>query len=99
MVSEVLRTPTDVGLKLLCVIWNTLSLFSVLNNSWPISMPSYSSFLFGSCYIMEILDLYIKGGGTARRLLEFGQTYVVKPKGEHLATIVWLHGLGDNGSR
>ncbi|EPS73326.1 hypothetical protein M569_01428, partial [Genlisea aurea] len=29
---------------------------------------------------------------------EFGRTYVVKPKGKHLATIVWLHGLGDNGS-
>ncbi|XP_024959596.1 acyl-protein thioesterase 2-like [Cynara cardunculus var. scolymus] len=38
------------------------------------------------------------GGRTARRALEFGQTYVVKPKGKHLATIVWLHGLGDNGS-
>ncbi|KAK4344228.1 hypothetical protein RND71_037322 [Anisodus tanguticus] len=37
--------------------------------------------------------------GTARRAFEFGQTYVVKPKGKHQATIVWLHGLGDNGSR
>ncbi|KAH0735694.1 hypothetical protein KY290_012323 [Solanum tuberosum] len=36
--------------------------------------------------------------GTARRAFEFGQTYVVKPKGKHQATIVWLHGLGDNGS-
>lgn len=24
---------------------------------------------------------------------------MVKPKGKHQATIVWLHGLGDNGSR
>ncbi|XAR67754.1 Lysophospholipase [Bertholletia excelsa] len=33
-----------------------------------------------------------------RRTFEFGRTYVVKPKGKHQATIVWLHGLGDNGS-
>lgn len=38
------------------------------------------------------------GGRTARRAFEFGQTHVVKPKGKHLATIVWLHGLGDNGA-
>jgi lysophospholipase II len=24
---------------------------------------------------------------------------VVRPKGRHLATVVWLHGLGDNGAR
>lgn len=38
------------------------------------------------------------GGRTVRRALEFGRTYVVRPKGRHQATIVWLHGLGDNGS-
>lgn len=38
------------------------------------------------------------GGKTVRRAMEFGRTYVVKPKGKHLATVVWLHGLGDNGS-
>ncbi|KAI8544359.1 hypothetical protein RHMOL_Rhmol08G0290500 [Rhododendron molle] len=38
------------------------------------------------------------GSRTNRRTLEFGRTYVVKPKGRHQATIVWLHGLGDNGS-
>ncbi|XAR50578.1 Lysophospholipase [Bertholletia excelsa] len=38
------------------------------------------------------------GSRTARRTTEFGRTYVVKPKGKHQATIVWLHGLGDNGS-
>lgn len=32
------------------------------------------------------------------RTFEFGPTYVVKPKGKHQATIVWLHGLGDNGN-
>ncbi|XP_041007922.1 acyl-protein thioesterase 1-like isoform X3 [Juglans microcarpa x Juglans regia] len=38
------------------------------------------------------------GGRTARRIVEFGRTYVVRPKGKHQATVVWLHGLGDNGS-
>ncbi|KAK2378681.1 acyl-protein thioesterase [Trifolium repens] len=36
-------------------------------------------------------------GSSARRTLEFGKTHVVRPKGKHQATIVWLHGLGDNG--
>ncbi|KAK1587683.1 hypothetical protein Q3G72_015790 [Acer saccharum] len=39
-----------------------------------------------------------KGSRTARRTFEFGRTHVVRPKGKHQATIVWLHGLGDNGS-
>ncbi|KAG5572591.1 hypothetical protein H5410_062357 [Solanum commersonii] len=38
------------------------------------------------------------GSRTARRTMEFGRTYVVRPKGKHQATMVWLHGLGDNGS-
>uniref|UniRef100_A0A1D1Y410 Acyl-protein thioesterase 2 n=1 Tax=Anthurium amnicola TaxID=1678845 RepID=A0A1D1Y410_9ARAE len=38
------------------------------------------------------------GTGTPRRTFEFGRTHVVRPKGRHEATIVWLHGLGDNGS-
>ncbi|XP_021616054.1 acyl-protein thioesterase 2 isoform X2 [Manihot esculenta] len=38
------------------------------------------------------------GGKAARRAFEFGRTYVVRPKGKHQATVVWLHGLGDNGS-
>ncbi|KAL3840945.1 hypothetical protein ACJIZ3_025536 [Penstemon smallii] len=38
------------------------------------------------------------GSRTIRRTVEFGRTYVVRPKGKHQATIVWLHGLGDNGS-
>ncbi|XP_020685691.1 acyl-protein thioesterase 2 isoform X2 [Dendrobium catenatum] len=36
-----------------------------------------------------------KAGGGA---VEFGRTHVVRPKGKHQATIVWLHGLGDNGA-
>ncbi|KAK4761080.1 hypothetical protein SAY87_005973 [Trapa incisa] len=33
----------------------------------------------------------------ATRTPEFGRTYVVRPRGKHQATIVWLHGLGENG--
>lgn len=36
-------------------------------------------------------------GRTVGRSFHFGKTYVVKPKGKHQATVVWLHGLGDNG--
>ena len=43
--------------------------------------------------------LLYSGSRTARRTVEFGRTYVVRPKGRHQATVVWLHGLGDNGSR
>ncbi|XP_045806755.1 acyl-protein thioesterase 2-like [Trifolium pratense] len=38
------------------------------------------------------------GSGNASRTFEFGRTHVVRPKGKHQATIVWLHGIGDNGS-
>ncbi|KAF9685260.1 hypothetical protein SADUNF_Sadunf03G0036200 [Salix dunnii] len=38
------------------------------------------------------------GSRPARINFEFGRTYVVRPQGKHQATIVWLHGLGDNGS-
>lgn len=41
----------------------------------------------------------IEGGLTAIRRFKFGSVYVVEPKGKHQATIVWLHGLGDDGSR
>ncbi|GMI97589.1 hypothetical protein like AT5G20060 [Hibiscus trionum] len=37
------------------------------------------------------------GSGT-NRTFEFGRTHVVRPRGNHQATIVWLHGLGDKGS-
>ncbi|XP_033132418.1 acyl-protein thioesterase 1 isoform X2 [Brassica rapa] len=37
-------------------------------------------------------------GSRNARGYEFGRTYVVRPKGKHQATLVWLHGLGDNGS-
>ncbi|XP_044463434.1 acyl-protein thioesterase 2-like [Mangifera indica] len=38
------------------------------------------------------------GSRTTRRTFEYGRTHVVRPKGRHQATIVWLHGLGDKGS-
>ncbi|XP_073027858.1 uncharacterized protein [Primulina eburnea] len=38
------------------------------------------------------------GSQTSRMAYEFGRTHVVRPKGQHQATIVWLHGLGDKGS-
>ncbi|CAK9133978.1 unnamed protein product [Ilex paraguariensis] len=38
------------------------------------------------------------GGRNVKRAFEFGRTSVVRPKGKHQATIVWLHGLGDNGN-
>ncbi|EPS72096.1 hypothetical protein M569_02661, partial [Genlisea aurea] len=37
-------------------------------------------------------------GSAGRTALSFGQTYVVRPKGKHQATFVWLHGLGDTGN-
>ncbi|KAG0519463.1 hypothetical protein BDA96_09G266500 [Sorghum bicolor] len=37
-------------------------------------------------------------GGRSSRRVDYGRTYVVRPKGRHLATFVWLHGLGDNGA-
>lgn len=43
--------------------------------------------------------MLFEGSRTDRRTLEFGKTHVVRPKGKHQATIVWLHGLGDNGLR
>ncbi|KAB1218649.1 hypothetical protein CJ030_MR3G026529 [Morella rubra] len=39
-----------------------------------------------------------QAGSRTARTFEFGRTHVVRPKGKHQATIVWLHGLGDNGS-
>lgn len=39
------------------------------------------------------------GAKTNSGSFEFGRTHVVRPKGRHQATIVWLHGLGDNGAR
>ena len=62
-----------------------------------------------TCQFLHLLTFYfvcfelcccnMSGSRTARRTFEFGRTHVVRPKGKHQATIVWLHGLGDKGSR
>ncbi|KAL3837805.1 hypothetical protein ACJIZ3_022396 [Penstemon smallii] len=38
------------------------------------------------------------GSTTSGSTCEFGRIDVVRPKGKHEATIVWLHGLGNDGS-
>ncbi|CAI9285843.1 unnamed protein product [Lactuca saligna] len=53
------------------------------------------SVLFNMTSIDPVLDS--SGCITARRAFKFGPTYVLEPKGKHQATIVWLHGLGDDG--
>ncbi|XP_023739152.1 uncharacterized protein LOC111887215 isoform X2 [Lactuca sativa] len=53
------------------------------------------SVIFNMTSIDPVLDS--SGGITPRRAFKFGPTYVVEPKGKHQATIVWLHGLGDDG--
>ncbi|GJS05744.1 zinc finger, CCHC-type containing protein [Tanacetum coccineum] len=48
----------------------------------------------------NIIDgLRFKGLIPSIRAYKFGPTHVVEPKGKHQATIVWLHGLGDDGLR
>ena len=51
------------------------------------------------CVIFFFVINNLSGSRNTRRACEFGRTYVVRPKGQHQATIVWLHGLGDKGSR
>ncbi|KAG0462964.1 hypothetical protein HPP92_021440 [Vanilla planifolia] len=41
---------------------------------------------------------FFSGTKATAGAVEFGGTHVVRPKGRHQATIVWLHGLGDTGS-
>ncbi|KAL7600080.1 hypothetical protein Lser_V15G24037 [Lactuca serriola] len=53
------------------------------------------SVIFNMTSIDPVLDS--SSGITPRRAFKFGPTYVVEPKGKHQATIVWLHGLGDDG--
>jgi lysophospholipase II len=49
--------------------------------------------------MIEVMNESMHAGGRGGRRVEYGRTYVVRPKGRHLVTIVWLHGLGDNGAR
>lgn len=57
----------------------------------------FKGFLHTRCF--DNMSKWISGSRSDTRTVEFGSTYVVRPKGKHQATIVWLHGLGDNGSR
>lgn len=47
---------------------------------------------------MSLGSSSVASGTRTARSFEYGRTHVVRPKGRHLATIVWLHGLGDTGS-
>jgi len=51
------------------------------------------------CVAFSNFFLTLSGSRNTTRTFEFGRTHVVRPKGKHQATIVWLHGLGDKGSR
>ncbi|CAN6810814.1 unnamed protein product [Brassica oleracea] len=59
---------------------------------------SYSHQNMGSGLFLPLICPVFTVGSRSARGYEFGRTYVVRPKGKHQATIVWLHGLGDNGS-
>lgn len=84
-------------LLVLCLLISCLLIFYAWVTDW------YEFLLCIGCslpfLIIELYDGSISGGNTVRRAIEFGRTYVVRPKGKHQATVVWLHGLGDNGSR
>ncbi|KAL3650899.1 hypothetical protein CASFOL_007302 [Castilleja foliolosa] len=65
-----------------------------------------TSTLNSKTYILSALSIKVEAsyelqshrGHSSRMTFEFGRTHVVRPKGRHQATIVWLHGLGDKGS-
>ncbi|CAI0389594.1 unnamed protein product [Linum tenue] len=54
--------------------------------------------IIGSVLLLSNMSFTGPSMASARRAFDFGKTYVVRPKGKHQATVVWLHGLGDNGS-
>ncbi|KAJ8452784.1 hypothetical protein Cgig2_014547 [Carnegiea gigantea] len=60
--------------------------YTVVDGGYQYSLPT------------TVWFLHFYGGRNARRSFEFGRTHVVRPKARHLATIVWLHGLGDDGA-
>ncbi|KAJ8770196.1 hypothetical protein K2173_011531 [Erythroxylum novogranatense] len=55
--------------------------------------------VFSCLFELKLIShIIFSGVKSVRRTFDFGRTYVVRPKGSHKATVVWLHGLGDNGS-
>ena len=50
-------------------------------------------------WLISGVELNVNAGARTARSFEYGRTHVVRPKGRHLATIVWIHGLGDTGAR
>ncbi|KAL0447504.1 UNVERIFIED_CONTAM: Acyl-protein thioesterase 1 [Sesamum latifolium] len=61
-------------------------------------LGGFSSFDFLAYGLNILFSFFVVGGQTSRMTSVFGRTHVVRPKGTHQATIVWLHGLGDKGS-
>ncbi|KAG0461509.1 hypothetical protein HPP92_021806, partial [Vanilla planifolia] len=53
---------------------------------------------FGVAKMSHGSSSFFSGTKATAGAVEFGGTHVVRPKGRHQATIVWLHGLGDTGS-
>ncbi|CAI0629136.1 unnamed protein product [Linum tenue] len=54
--------------------------------------------IIGSVLLLSNMSFTGPSMASASKVFDFGKTVVVKPKGKHQATVVWLHGLGDNGS-
>lgn len=84
-----------------------LEMLLLANSGWRFSLRAYlhvqaemTGLNHKSWFCFSKLNcISISGSATVRRAFEFGRTHVVRPKGKHQATVVWLHGLGDNGAR
>lgn len=103
LVSFSLKLNLDNVFRMPFIHWGFFSSVSGIScmDEWCYLIGVVREIDFPVCFSSLVCLSYgsISGGTSIRRGLEFGRTYVVKPKGKHQATIVWLHGLGDNGSR
>ena len=78
-------------------LWCCCSWFKLVSSSFVLRFDLVlSEWIIGENKL-SVATLF--AGRNLRKAVEFGKTHVVRPKGKHQATIVWLHGLGDNGSR